>query len=255
MVYCQCRIFIWLSQIPQYCCLFHSTAPEVYVTGLLGVTELDSLPPTPDCLVSLCTPGSHSPWLVSYICALWFPNRPYCYHVRWSREYLRCCFHATCICALALWLLSHVLFRSLHLALLFWCRKCKKNYYVFLCLSPIIRQRGNDIITVYNKLLYCVYSKSMWRKLLGEEVVASSPGSGPQTGTDLERALWLSCFHKMSAVSGLTEHCEPPVKLNISWCLRSSRCFHEVFGLHVSSSLSFRNSLHSEWAHSGCCIP
>ncbi|XP_036820893.1 uncharacterized protein LOC118936429 isoform X2 [Oncorhynchus mykiss] len=25
----------------------------------------------------------------------------------------------------------------------------------------------------------------------------------------------------------LTEHCEPPVKLNISWCLRSSRCFHE----------------------------
>nr|XP_023838314.1 transmembrane protein 87A isoform X2 [Salvelinus alpinus] len=29
----------------------------------------------------------------------------------------------------------------------------------------------------------------------------------------------------------LTEHCEPPVKLNISWYLRSSRCFDEVFGL------------------------
>uniref|UniRef100_A0A4W5MQT0 Zgc:162698 n=1 Tax=Hucho hucho TaxID=62062 RepID=A0A4W5MQT0_9TELE len=41
------------------------------------------------------------------------------------------------------------------------------------------------------------------------------------------------CFHKMSAVSGLTEHCEPPVKLYISWYLRSSRCFDEVFGLDV----------------------
>uniref|UniRef100_A0A8C8FUZ4 Transmembrane protein 87A n=1 Tax=Oncorhynchus tshawytscha TaxID=74940 RepID=A0A8C8FUZ4_ONCTS len=36
----------------------------------------------------------------------------------------------------------------------------------------------------------------------------------------------------------LTEHCDPPVKLNISWYLRSSRCFDEVFGLDVSSSLS-----------------
>ena len=43
------------------CCSFHSPAPEVYVTGLLCFTELDSLPPTPDCLVSLSTPGSHSP--------------------------------------------------------------------------------------------------------------------------------------------------------------------------------------------------
>nr|XP_023822848.1 uncharacterized protein LOC111949728 [Salvelinus alpinus] len=85
------------------------------------------------------------------------------------------------------------------------CVENKKPYYVFLSLSPIIRQRGNDIITVFNNLLYCVYSKSMGRKLLGEEVVASSP-------------------------SGLTEHCEPPVKLNISWYLRSSRCFYEVFG-------------------------
>ncbi|XP_041730883.1 transmembrane protein 87A isoform X2 [Coregonus clupeaformis] len=29
----------------------------------------------------------------------------------------------------------------------------------------------------------------------------------------------------------LMEHCDPPVKLNISWYLRSSRCFDEVFGL------------------------
>ncbi|CDQ62875.1 unnamed protein product [Oncorhynchus mykiss] len=35
----------------------------------------------------------------------------------------------------------------------------------------------------------------------------------------------------MSTVPGLTEHCDPPVKLNISWYLRSSRCFDEVFGL------------------------
>ncbi|XP_041733399.1 transmembrane protein 87A isoform X2 [Coregonus clupeaformis] len=31
--------------------------------------------------------------------------------------------------------------------------------------------------------------------------------------------------------SGLTDDCDPPVKLNISWYLRSSRCFDEVFGL------------------------
>ncbi|XP_036820894.1 transmembrane protein 87A-like isoform X3 [Oncorhynchus mykiss] len=37
----------------------------------------------------------------------------------------------------------------------------------------------------------------------------------------------------------LTEHCEPPVKLNISWCLRSSRCFHEVFGLHPLKAGSY----------------
>ncbi|XP_042151857.1 uncharacterized protein LOC112265140 isoform X3 [Oncorhynchus tshawytscha] len=43
----------------------------------------------------------------------------------------------------------------------------------------------------------------------------------------------------MSAVSGLTEHCEPPVKLNISWCLRSSRCFEEVFGLHPLKAGSY----------------
>ena len=36
----------------------HSPASEVYVTGFLGVTELDSLPSTPDCLVSLRTPES-----------------------------------------------------------------------------------------------------------------------------------------------------------------------------------------------------
>ncbi|XP_020358462.1 transmembrane protein 87A isoform X3 [Oncorhynchus kisutch] len=37
----------------------------------------------------------------------------------------------------------------------------------------------------------------------------------------------------------LTEHCEPPVKLNISWCLRSSHCFDEVFGLHPLKAGSY----------------
>uniref|UniRef100_A0A673WK13 Zgc:162698 n=1 Tax=Salmo trutta TaxID=8032 RepID=A0A673WK13_SALTR len=38
----------------------------------------------------------------------------------------------------------------------------------------------------------------------------------------------ISCYQ---SIIWLTEHCEPPVKLNISWYLRSSRCFDEVFGL------------------------
>ena len=57
---------------PRYCCSFRSPAPEVYVTGLLGFTELDSLPPTLDCLGSLRTTGSHSPCLVCV------PSVPHC---------------------------------------------------------------------------------------------------------------------------------------------------------------------------------
>ena len=55
---------------PRYCCSFCSPVPEVYATGFLGFTERDSLSSTPDCLVWLYTPGSHFPWLVCYICAL-----------------------------------------------------------------------------------------------------------------------------------------------------------------------------------------
>uniref|UniRef100_A0AAY5L1D6 Zgc:162698 n=1 Tax=Esox lucius TaxID=8010 RepID=A0AAY5L1D6_ESOLU len=40
----------------------------------------------------------------------------------------------------------------------------------------------------------------------------------------------------------LSEKCEPPVKLSISWYLRSSRCFDEVFGLNPSNAGSYFRS-------------
>ncbi|XP_024297978.1 uncharacterized protein LOC112265140 isoform X5 [Oncorhynchus tshawytscha] len=46
-------------------------------------------------------------------------------------------------------------------------------------------------------------------------------------------------FNNTVQLKWLTEHCEPPVKLNISWCLRSSRCFEEVFGLHPLKAGSY----------------
>ena len=101
-----------------------------------------SSPPTSDCLVSLCTPGSHSPWLVCvYVCPL-FPIVlvGYCYHVRWSCEHLCCCFgsHATCYCALVLRISCPVYCLEVYTSLCCFGGENKTPYYEFLCLSPII---------------------------------------------------------------------------------------------------------------------
>lgn len=45
------------------------------------------------------------------------------------------------------------------------------------------------IALLYTIRYFIVYTVRAWENLLGEEVVDSGPDSGPQTGTDLERAL------------------------------------------------------------------
>ena len=112
----------------------------------------DSLPPTPDCLVSLRTPGSHSPIYVIYMCPL-FPIVlvSYCYHVCWSCEHMWCCFglHATCYCALVLRVSSRVLFRGFYTSLFFLGGENKTHYYIFLRLSPIIMQSDKGFLNLF----------------------------------------------------------------------------------------------------------